>query len=82
VGAPGLDRHGVPVEPLRNTTFSDFYDELDFPEFEFQQPRNLTTRELRAPGDMGPMHIQWGGRRHAFRVRGFVKAMWRDGATP
>ncbi len=63
--------------------FSDFYDELDFPrEFEFQQPRNLTTRELLVPGDMwGPMHIQWEAADigYFFESKGFVKNMWRDG---
>lgn len=63
--------------------FSDFYNELDFPrEFEFQQPRNLKTRDLLVPGDMwGPMHIQWEAADvgYFFESTGFVKNMWRNG---
>ncbi|MBK6675871.1 MAG: NAD(P)/FAD-dependent oxidoreductase [Rhodocyclaceae bacterium] len=71
--------------------FSDFYDELDFPrEFEFQQPRNLTTRELLVPGDMwGPMHIQWEAAdigyffesRDSSRTCGATDCATRPGAT-
>lgn len=62
--------------------YSDFYEQLDFPrEFEFQQPRNLSSKTL-VPGDMwGPMHIQWEAADigYFFESRGFVKNMWRDG---
>jgi spermidine dehydrogenase len=63
--------------------FSEFYDELDFPrEFEFQEPRNLKTRDLLVPGDIwGPMNIQWEAADigYFFESKGFVKNMWRDG---
>jgi spermidine dehydrogenase len=62
--------------------YSDFYEQLDFPrEFEFQQPRNMTSK-ARVPGDMwGPMHIQWEAADigYYFESKGFVKNMWRDG---
>ncbi|MBN9462919.1 MAG: NAD(P)-binding protein [Burkholderiales bacterium] len=63
--------------------YSDFYDELDFPqEFEFQQPRSLATKDLLVPGDIwGPMHIQWEAADigYFFESKGFVRNMWRDG---
>lgn len=62
--------------------YSDFYEQLDFPrEFEFQRPRNMTSKAL-VPGDMwGPMHIQWEAADigYFFESKGFVKNMWRDG---
>lgn len=62
--------------------YSDFYEQLDFPrEFEFQQPRNMTSK-AQVPGDMwGPMHIQWEAADigYFFESKGFVKNMWRDG---
>lgn len=63
--------------------FSEFYNELDFPrEFEFQEPRNLSSKDLLVPGDMwGPMHIQWEAADvgYFFESQGFVRNMWRDG---
>lgn len=63
--------------------YSRFYEELDFPrEFRFQEPKNLTTRDLVVPGDMwGPMHISWEAADvgYFFESHGFVKNMWRDG---
>lgn len=62
--------------------YSDFYEQLDFPrEFEFQQPRNMSS-SARVPGDIwGPMHIQWEAADigYFFESKGFVKNMWRDG---
>jgi spermidine dehydrogenase len=73
-----------PLNRARDYNFySKFYEELDFPrEFRFQQPKNLTTRDLRVPGDMwGPMHISWEAADigYFFESKGFVKNMWHDG---
>ncbi|MBW8845481.1 MAG: NAD(P)-binding protein [Burkholderiales bacterium] len=63
--------------------FSEFYNELDFPrDFEFQKPRNMSSKDLLVPGDIwGPMHIQWEAADigYFFESKGFVKNMWRDG---
>lgn len=63
--------------------YSKFYEELDFPrEFRFQEPKNLTTRDLVVPGDMwGPMHLSWEAADigYFFESKGFVRNMWADG---
>ena len=72
-----------PLKRAREYNFySDFYEQLDFPrEFDFQQPRNMSSKAL-VPGDMwGPMHIQWEAADigYFFESKGFVKNKWRDG---
>lgn len=63
--------------------YAEFYNELDFPrEFEFQEPKNLQTKDLLVPRDMwSPMHIAWeqADVGYFFESKGFVKNMWRDG---
>lgn len=63
--------------------YSDFYKELDFPsEFEYQEPKNLQTKDLLVPRDMwSPMHIGWeqADIGYFFESKGFVKNMWSDG---
>lgn len=63
--------------------YSEFYDQLDFPrEFEFQEPKNLQTKDLLVPRDMWtPMHIGWeqADIGYYFESKGFVNNMWRDG---
>jgi spermidine dehydrogenase len=63
--------------------YSRFYEELDFPrEFEFQEPKNLTSKDLQVPRDMwSPMHVAWeqADIGYYFESKGFVKNMWRDG---
>lgn len=63
--------------------YSEFYKELDFPrEFEYQEPKNLQTKDLLVPRDMWtPMHIGWeqADIGYFFESKGFVKNMWRDG---